>query len=74
MPKVDTGAYGEIVGACPVCGRNVVRGKYNFGCMGYSDGCKFKMGINICKRDIPIMEISRLLATKERTTDAFEFP
>ena len=63
IPTVDTGKYGEIVGACPVCGRNVVRGKYNYGCMGYNDGCKFKMGINICKRDIPISEVRRLLAT-----------
>ena len=31
--------------------------------MGYDDGCKFKMGITICKRDIPIDEVRRLLAT-----------
>ena len=63
MPKVDTGKLGQIVGACPLCGRNVVRGKYNYGCMGYSDGCNFKMGVNICRRDIPISEAARLLAT-----------
>lgn len=63
MPKVDTGKLGQIVGACPLCGRNVVRGKYNYGCMGYSDGCTFKMGVNICRRDIPISEAARLLAT-----------
>ncbi len=61
-PKVDTGAYGEIAGNCPRCGRHVVRGKFNYGCMGYSDGCEFKMGISICKRDIPITEVRRLLA------------
>ena len=65
MPVVDTGKYGEIVGPCPICQRNVVRGKYNYGCMGYGEGCKFKMGINICKRDIPINEVRRLLATGE---------
>ena len=65
MPKVDTGKIGQIAGTCPICGRNVIRGKYNYGCMGYSDGCEFKMGVNICKRDIPISEVSRLLATKE---------
>ena len=65
MPKVDTGKLGQIVGACPLCKRNVVRGKYNYGCMGYSDGCNFKMGVNICKRDIPISEAARLLATGE---------
>ena len=63
MPKVDTGKLGQIVGVCPLCGRNVVRGKFNYGCMGYSDGCDFKMGVNICRRDIPISEAARLLAT-----------
>ena len=61
-PKVDTGKYGEIVGKCPLCGKNVVRGKQNYGCMGYTDGCEFKMGVRICQRDIPISEARRLLA------------
>jgi DNA topoisomerase-3 len=65
VPKVDTGKLGQIVGPCPLCGRNVVRGKLNYGCMGYSDGCNFKMGVNICHRDIPITEAARLLATGE---------
>ena len=65
MPKpvsADTGKYGEIVGVCPVCGKNVVRGKQSYGCMGYTDGCEFKIGINICKRDVPISSARRLLA------------
>lgn len=60
---VDTGSYGLIVGSCPKCGRNVVRGKYSYGCMGYADGCDFRVGITICRRDIPASEVSRLLAT-----------
>ncbi len=67
MPKpvtADTGKYGEIVGECPVCGKHVVRGKQSYGCMGYTDGCEFKVGINICKRDIPIASVRRLLAEK----------
>ena len=65
MPKpvtADTGRYGEIVGTCPVCGKNVVRGKQSYGCMGYADGCEFKVGVNICKRDVPISSVRRLLA------------
>lgn len=62
-PPADTGKYGEIVGVCPLCGKNVVRGQYSYGCMGYKEGCDFKMGINICRRDIPISEARRLLAT-----------
>ena len=68
MPKVDTGKLGQIVGVCPLCKRNVIRGKYNYGCMGYSDGCNFKMGVSICRRDIPITEAARLLATGETAT------
>ena len=64
---VDTGKYGEIVGKCPLCGKNVVRGKFNYGCMGFEDGCSFRVGVNICKRDIPIAEVRRLLA--EGATD-----
>ena len=60
--KTDTGTYGEIVGVCPVCKKNVVRGKTSYGCMGYNDGCTFRVGINICKKTIPISEIRRLLA------------
>ena len=68
VQNVDTGKLGQIAGACPLCGRNVIRGKFSYGCMGYSDGCEFKIGVNICKRDIPINEISRLLATGETAT------
>ena len=62
LPKVDTGRLGEIVGPCPICGRNVVRGRQNYGCMGYTDGCTFKMGTSICKRDFAISEARELLA------------
>ena len=61
--SINTGKYGEIVGKCCLCGRNVVRGKTSYGCMGYNDGCDFRVGINICKKSIPIDEVRRLLAT-----------
>ena len=59
---VDTGKYGDVVGVCPACGKRVVRGKFSYGCIGFEDGCKFRVGINICRRDIPIEEVRRLLA------------
>ena len=61
--KIDTGSLGEIVGACPICGKNVIRGNAGYGCMGYKEGCEFRIGLTICKKTIPIMEIRRLLAT-----------
>ncbi len=65
LPKseaIETGEYGEILGKCPVCGRNVVRGKMSYGCMGYGSGCEFRVGITICKKTIPKIEVMRLLA------------
>ena len=66
LPKsapIDTGEYGEILGKCPVCQKNVVRGKSSYGCMGYGGGCEFRVGITICKKTIPKTEVMRLLAT-----------
>ena len=68
VQNVDTGKLGQIAGTCPLCGKNVIRGKFNYGCIGYTDGCEFRIGVNICKRDIPILEISRLLATGQTAT------
>lgn len=60
---VDTGKRGEIVGQCPLCGRSVIRGNSAYGCIGYRDGCTFRVGASICQRPIPKTEVSRLLAT-----------
>ena len=60
---VDTGKYGDVVGKCPLCSREVVRGKFSYGCRGFDEGCNFRVGINICRRDIPIAEARRLLET-----------
>ncbi len=61
--NINTGSLGEIVGECPVCHKNVVRGKMSYGCMGYKDGCDFRIGVTICKKNIPIDEARRILST-----------
>ena len=61
--QIDTGSLGEIVGTCPLCQKNVIRGRAGYGCMGYKEGCEFRIGLTICKKTIPIGEIRRLLAT-----------
>ena len=61
--NTNTGSLGEIAGACPICKKNVIRGKSNYGCMGFKDGCEFRIGVTICKRNIPIDEVRRLLLT-----------
>lgn len=64
LPKsafVNTGELGEIIGVCPLCGKNVVRGNKSYGCMGFASGCEFRVGITICKKTIPKTEVARLL-------------
>ena len=31
------------IGTCPMCGERVVRGRQNWGCMGYKSGCTFRI-------------------------------
>jgi hypothetical protein len=63
IPPEDTGSLGEIMGVCPKCGANVIRGNRAYGCMGYKDGCDFKVGLTICSRTIPKTAMQALLAT-----------
>lgn len=57
----DTGFYGDIIGKCPVCGRDVIRGKFSYGCLGYKEGCTFKIGLSICKRPISVSNAKLLI-------------
>ena len=49
---IDTGFYGDYIGKCPVCGKNVLRNRYGYGCIGYKEGCNFKINGVICNRII----------------------
>ena len=60
-PPTNTGKLGEIVGKCPLCGKNVIRGNTSYGCFGFKEGCTFKMGVSICKKEIAIEEARKLL-------------
>ncbi len=60
---IETGSLGEIIGPCPLCGKNVIRGRVGYGCMGYKEGCEFRIGLTICKKTVPINELRRMLAT-----------
>ncbi len=57
----DTGFYGEIVGSCPVCGKNVARDRYGYSCLGYKDGCKFRINDYICERIISKNNVIKML-------------
>ena len=58
----DIGFFGDAVGKCPLCGSDVVKGKYSYGCRGYKEGCKFRLNLSICRRVIPIHQARKLLA------------
>ena len=58
---MNTGSFGDVVGVCPLCGKDVVRGKFFYGCRGYKEGCAFKVGIYICGRAISVSNIKLLL-------------
>ncbi len=59
----NDGFYGDRVGACPLCKKDVVKGRYGYGCMGYKDGCKFRINGYILKRVISLSNAKLLLDT-----------
>lgn len=56
----DTGFFGDIVGKCPMCGNEVVRNRYAYGCRDYQN-CKFKVNTIICGRAISKRNVEKLL-------------
>ena len=62
----DTGFYGDAVGKCPLCGGEVVKGKFSYGCKGYREGCHFRIRFTVCGRTLSIGE-ARTLLTEGRT-------
>lgn len=59
--KNDIGFMGNTVGKCPVCGEDVVRTNFGYGCKGYKDGCKFAFSMKICGAVISIENAKKLL-------------
>jgi len=62
----EIGLFGDDVGACPLCGKQVTRGRFSYGCRGYKDGCDFRVNLFICGRPISISNV-KLLLTEGRT-------
>ena len=58
----DDGFVGDAAGKCPVCGKDVRRTKFGYGCSGYNEGCKFSINGTICKRVISIDNVRKLLS------------
>ncbi len=61
----DIGFFGEQVGSCPLCGKEVRRCRNFYGCSGYKDGCRFSVNTQICSRAVSISNMRKLLQTGE---------
>ena len=57
----DMGFFGDYIGKCPLCGFDVKRGKYGYGCMGYKEGCNFRVNSFICGRVISKRNVALML-------------
>lgn len=58
----NDGFFGDVVGKCPVCGADVVRTKFGYGCSAYrKNGCKFAVSGVICSRVISVSNVKKLL-------------
>lgn len=68
--KTDIGFMGDVAGKCPLCGSDVVRTNFGYGCSAYRDGCKFSFSFNICGAIISLSNASKLL--KDGITDTID--
>ncbi len=58
----DTGFFGDVVGKCPLCGEDVIRGRKGYGCSGYKKtGCEFSVYGFICHRVLSKSNMQMLL-------------
>ena len=64
--------YGEVVGKCPVCGEDVIRGRFAYECKNLRGGkCDFKVNLRIAGCKISEAQIKKLLF--DCTTDKLKF-
>lgn len=56
----DNGFYGDVVGKCPLCGANVIKNRYGFGCKNF-EVCSFRINGIICKKTISLHNAKLLL-------------
>ena len=60
----DIGFLGDIIGICPLCGGDIRRTKYGYGCSNYKEkDCKFSVGSYILGRSISKTNIQMLIST-----------
>lgn len=50
----------NVIGTCPQCGKNIVKTKWGYGCLGYKEGCKFGIG-EIAGKKLTESQVKQLL-------------
>lgn len=68
--SASTGFAGDVIGACPLCGKDVVRTRRGYGCSGYKEGCKFTIWSTVASRQISVAEAKMLI--NEGHTDVLD--
>ncbi len=57
------GFAGDPVGKCPLCGKEVVRTRFGYGCKGWKSGCKFGFRSPLLGKIIDLESAKKLLET-----------
>lgn len=69
--NAGSGFYGDVIGKCPKCGKNVARGRYSYACEDFPDKCDFKINLRILGCPVPKEQAAKLLANGK--TDKMNF-
>ncbi|MBR4420365.1 MAG: topoisomerase C-terminal repeat-containing protein [Clostridia bacterium] len=69
--KESNGFYGEKIGTCPICGKDVVRGRFAYGCMGAKTDCPLKINFKILGATVTVEQAKKLLS--DGFTDKLKF-
>lgn len=56
-----TGAYGDAVGKCPLCGKDVIKDRYSYRCKGHEQGCPCRIPVFLCGKPITVKNAADLL-------------
>lgn len=66
-----TGSFGDSIGVCPLCGKEIRKYKFSYSCSGYKDGCTYKIPLSICGKNITVKNVQKLI--KGETTEEMSF-
>lgn len=69
--NAGSGFYGDVIGKCPKCGKNIARGRYSYACEDFPDKCDFKINLRILGCPVPKEQAAKLLTNGK--TDKMNF-